>query len=154
MHITVVMSVELPARGDSAVVEPLIVAGGQHARRTAAQAASREYEHPVLSCPSCASTSLQRQGGGTRQLRTRFGRVALRRRRLQCEACCRLVRPAEPFIASAGGGRECDDSVAGGGHPGRQFMAVSDGHRRAARVVWGGDQRRMGQADDQCRRTH
>ena len=102
VQITVLMTVDLPASGDIEAVEPLIVAAGQQAMRAAVQAACREYEGEVTVCPGCASTSLQRQGTDTRQLRTSFGRVALHLRRLQCEACRRLFRPAEPFIARLG----------------------------------------------------
>ena len=103
MQITVAMTVELPPAGTLDEVEPLIVAAGQQAMQAAVQAACQEYERQLAACPHCASANLQRHGSGTRVVRTSFGRVPLQVRRLHCEDCRRIFRPATPFLASLAG---------------------------------------------------
>jgi len=103
VQISVLMTVELPTSGTIDTVEPRIVAAGQQAMRAAVQAACQEYERQVAACPHCHSPQLQRHGTGTRRVRTSFGRVVLQIRRLQCEACRRIFRPAAPFLAGLAG---------------------------------------------------
>ena len=103
MQVSVLMTMELPTRGTIDAVEPLIVAAGQQAMRTAVQAACQEYERQVTACPHCHSPNVQRHGTGTRHVRTSFGQVVLHIRRLQCEDCRRIFRPAAPFLAGLDG---------------------------------------------------
>lgn len=103
MQITVSVTVDLPTSGTVDVVEPLVVAAGQHAMRAAMQAACREYDRQVTRCPACHGASLQSEGTDERRLRTSFGRVELTMRRLRCEACGRRFRPAEPFVSTLRG---------------------------------------------------
>jgi Uncharacterised protein family (UPF0236) len=103
VQLIVSMVVDLPASGTVDDLEPVIVAAGQQAMRSAMQAACREYERQAQACPHCASPQLQSEGSDERRLQTSFGRVPLHLRRLRCEACGRRFRPADPFLASLAG---------------------------------------------------
>jgi hypothetical protein len=104
VQITVSVTVELPASGTVDSVEPLIAAAGSQAMRAAVQAACREYERQVQSCPHCHGAGLQSEGSDERQVQASFGRVPLHLRRLRCETCGRRFRPADAFLASLEGG--------------------------------------------------
>src|SRR5258708_21775599 len=99
MQLQVSLTIEIEASAGRTEMEEQIQEAGQQAMRQALKQAVRHWEdqHPV--CASCGATQRRLEGTTRRVIATRFGRVAVQRRRFRCLACGRRCCPATRLFA-------------------------------------------------------
>src|SRR5512146_272919 len=83
--------------------ESQIEEAGRAAMQAALKQAIRAAEAQQNNCPRCGSDQFHTQGTKRRVLLTRFGRVDVPLKRLRCQACRQLYRPAERCLAEVKG---------------------------------------------------
>lgn len=102
MHITVSVTIDLPATAVIDSTELEILAAGRHAMRQALHAAAQVTQSHIRACPTCASSSLHADGTDQRVVRTSFGRVVLPVLRKRCASCGLRFRASSAFLAPLG----------------------------------------------------
>src|SRR5690348_12024238 len=71
--------------------------------KEALKQAIQEQEKQQIGCPTCGSQQLMSQGTKRRVILSSFGRVEVPLKRLRCQGCGRLFRPAEDCLAEIKG---------------------------------------------------
>src|SRR5215472_10599779 len=84
-------------------MESQIEEAGRAAMQAALKQAIQAAEGQQNNCPRCGSDQCHLQGTKRRVLLTRFGRVEVPLKRLRCQACRHLFRPAERCLAEVKG---------------------------------------------------
>jgi hypothetical protein len=103
MSITVSLKIEVDATASLSELEQQIQEAGRAAMKEAPKQAIGEREPSQKPCPQCGSGPLQTRGTKRRVLLTSFGRVEIPLKRLRCQHCHHLVRPAEGCLAEVKG---------------------------------------------------
>src|SRR5512142_1287444 len=103
MYVTVSLKIELDATPTLSQMERQIQEAGRAAMRAALKQAIQEYEQQGRRCPMCGSDACQSRGTKQRVLLTSFGRVEVALKRLRCQHCHHLFRPAERCLAQVKG---------------------------------------------------
>jgi cell division septum initiation protein DivIVA len=103
MYVTVSLKIEGDATATLSEMERNIQEAGREAMKQALWEAIRQSEEYQQSCPTCGSKQVQTRGTKQRVLLTRFGRMEVPLRRLRCQMCKQLFRPAESCLAEIKG---------------------------------------------------
>ena len=103
MYVTVSLKIELNASASLSDMERQIQQAGREAMKEALKQTIGQSEEHQRICPHCGSEQVQTQGTKRRVLLTRFGRVEVPLRRLRCQQCGQLFRPAERCLAEVAG---------------------------------------------------
>ena len=103
MCVTVSLKIALDATATLSHMERQIEEAGRAAMKAALKQAIQAAEAQQSSCPGCGSEQFHALGTKRRVLLTRFGRVEVPLKRLHCQACRRLFRPAERCLAEVKG---------------------------------------------------
>src|SRR6266581_8110388 len=99
MYVTVSLKINLDATASLSQMERQIAEAGRAAMKEALEQAIHQNEEQQGSCPECGSEQVQTQGSKRRVLLTSFGRVEVLLKRLRCQQCRQLFRPAERCLA-------------------------------------------------------
>jgi hypothetical protein len=103
MYMTVSLKIELDATATLSQMESRIQEAGREAMKQALKQAIQENEKQKICCPECGSEQLHSQGTKLRILLTSFGRVEVPLKRMRCQGCRHLFRPAECCLAEVKG---------------------------------------------------
>ena len=103
MHVTVSLTIEIDASASLSDMERQIRQAGREGMKAALKQALRQIAEQAKTCPECGSNQVHTQGTKRRVLLTRFGRVDVPLRRLRCQQCRHLFRPAERCLAEVQG---------------------------------------------------
>ena len=103
MYVTVSLTIEIDASASLSDMERQIQQAGRDGMKEALKQAIRQSAEQAKICPACGSERVQTQGTKRRVLLTRFGRVDVPLRRLRCQQCCHLFRPAARCLAEVQG---------------------------------------------------
>lgn len=103
MYVTVSLKIELDATASLSQMECQIGEAGRAAMKEALVQAIHQQEEQRKRCPECGSEQVQTQGTKRRILLTSFGRVEVPLKRLRCQACRLLFRPATQCLAEVQG---------------------------------------------------
>ena len=103
MYVTVLLKIEIDANASLGDLERQIQQAGGEAMKAALKQALRQREEPEPPCPKCGSERAHIQGTKRRVLLTCFGRVEVPLRRLRCQQCRHLFRPAARCLAEVQG---------------------------------------------------
>ncbi len=103
MYITVSLKIELDASTTLSQMEEQIQQAGRGVMQAALAQAIRQSEAQAMKCPQCGSERVQTQGTKRRVLLTSFGRVDLPLKRVRCQQCRQLFRPAQRCLAQVQG---------------------------------------------------
>lgn len=103
MSVTVSLKIELEATATLSQMESQIQEAGREAMKQALKQAIQENEKQTICCPECGSEHLHSQGTKRRILQTIFGRVEVPLKRMRCQTCRHLFRPAEDCLAEVKG---------------------------------------------------
>jgi hypothetical protein len=103
MYVTVSLKIELEATAPLSHLENQIEEAGRAAMKAAFKQAIQQNEQQHTGCPRCGSDQVHTRGTKRRVLLTRFGRVDVPLKRLRCQACCQVFRPAERCLAEVKG---------------------------------------------------
>ena len=103
MHVTVSLTIELDTSASLTDLERHIQAAGRDAMKEALKQALRQGALHQTTCPECGSDRVHTRGTKRRVLLTRFGRVDVPLRRLRCQQCRHLFRPAARCLAEVQG---------------------------------------------------
>lgn len=103
MYVTVSLKIDLEATATLTDLEEQIQQAGRAGMRAALKQALRQSEEQEQRCPKCGSERTQAEGTKRRVLLTRFGRVEVPLRRLRCQECRHLFRPAARCLAEIQG---------------------------------------------------
>ncbi len=103
MYVTVSLKIDLDASASLNHMERQIKEAGRAAMKEALEQAIRQHEEQQKSCPKCGSEQMKTRGTKQRVLLTSFGRVQLALKRLRCQHCHHLFRPADPCLAEVKG---------------------------------------------------
>jgi hypothetical protein len=103
MYVTVSLKIELDATASLSQMEQQIGEAGRAAMKEALGQAIQWTEEQQKRCPACGSEHVQTQGTKRRVLLTSFGRVEIPLKRLRCQVCRHLFRPAERCLAQVQG---------------------------------------------------
>ena len=99
MQVQVSLIIEISATASITEMEEQIQEAGEPAMRQAMKQAIRHWEDQHRRCPHCGETQCRLEGTTRRVIATRFGRVAVPRRRFRCLACGRRFCPANSLFA-------------------------------------------------------
>jgi rubredoxin len=103
MYVKVSLKIELDANASLSQMERQIGEAARAAMKEALTQAIHQNEDQQRSCPECGSAQVQTQGSKRRVLLTSFGRVEVPLKRLRCQQCHHLFRPAERCLAEVKG---------------------------------------------------
>ncbi len=103
MYVTVSLKIELDANASLSDMERQIQQAGREAMKAAFKQAIHQSQEPEPPCPKCGSERVHPQGTKRRVLLTCFGRVDVPLRRLRCQQCRHLFRPAACCLAEVQG---------------------------------------------------
>ena len=103
MFVIISLKIELDANATLSHMESQIEEAGRAAMKEALKQTIRGAEGQQNRCPRCGSEQCQRQGTKRRILLSRFGRVEVPLKRLRCQRCQQLFRPAERCLAEMKG---------------------------------------------------
>ncbi len=103
MYVTVSLKIEIAASASLSDMESQIQQAGREGMKEALKQTIHQSEEQEKTCPQCGSERVQTQGTKRRVLLTRFGRVEVPLRRLRCQQCGHLFRPAERCLAEVKG---------------------------------------------------
>ncbi|SRR5581483_7081984 len=103
MYVTVSLKIELDATATLSQMERQIQEAGREAMKRALAQAIRQSEEHQPACPACGCQQVQTRGTKQRVLLTRFGRVQMPLKRLRCQQCHHVFRPAEHCLAEIKG---------------------------------------------------
>ena len=103
MYVTVSLKIDLDATASLSQMERHIEEAGRTAMKEALEQTIHQNEEQQKSCPECGSEQVQTQGTKRRVLLTSFGRVEVPLKRLRCQGCRHLFRPAERCLAEVKG---------------------------------------------------
>jgi hypothetical protein len=103
MYVTVSLKIEIDARARLSDMESQIQQAGREVMKEGLKQALRQIEEQEKTCPHCGSERVQTQGTKRRVLLTSFGRVEVPLRRLRCQQCGHVFRPAEHCLAEIKG---------------------------------------------------
>jgi hypothetical protein len=103
MYVTVSFKIELDATTSLSHMERQIGEAGRAAMKEALAQALHQNEKQQKRCPACGSDQVRTQGSKRRVLLTSFGRVEVLLKRLRCQQCRHLFRPAERCLAEVKG---------------------------------------------------
>jgi hypothetical protein len=103
MYVLVSLKIDVDATATLSQMGSQIEEAGRAAMKEALKQVIRAAEEQQKSCPACGSEGCHSQGTKRRILLTRFGRVEAPLKRLRCQVCCHLFRPAERCLAEVKG---------------------------------------------------
>jgi len=103
MCVIVSLKIDFDATASLSQMESQIEEAGRAAMKAALKQAIQQNEKQQNSCPRCGSDQFHTQGTKRRVLLTRFGRVEVPLKRLRCQACRQLFRPAERCLTEVKG---------------------------------------------------
>lgn len=103
MYVTVSLKIEIDASASLSDMENQIQQAGREVMKEALKQTLHQSGEQAKTCPACGSERVQRQGTKCRVLLTRFGRVEVPLKRLRCQQCRHLFRPAERCLAEVQG---------------------------------------------------
>ena len=108
MYVTVSLKIEVDATATLSQLEQQIQAAGREAMKEALKQAIRAVEEQPI-CLECGSEHLRTQGTKRRVLLTSFGRVEIPLKRLGCQKCRHLFRPADACLEEIRGSNVTPD---------------------------------------------
>ncbi len=103
MYVTVSLKIEIEASASLGELEVQIQQAGREVMKAGLKQALRHIEEQEKTCPHCGSEQVQTQGTKRRVLLTSFGRVEVPLRRLRCQHCGQVFRPAERCLSAVKG---------------------------------------------------
>lgn len=103
MYVTVSLTIEIDASTSLSAMERQIQQAGREVMKEALQQAIHQSGEQTKTCPAWGSERVQTPGTKRRVLLTCFGRVEVPLRRLRCQECRHLFRPAEHCLAEVQG---------------------------------------------------
>ncbi len=109
MYVTVSWKIELDASASLSELERQIQQAGREGMKAGLKQALHQREEQAKSCPHCGSEWVHTQGTKRRVLLTSFGRVEVPLRRLRCQQCGQVFRPAERCLAQVKGHNVTED---------------------------------------------
>jgi hypothetical protein len=109
MYVTVSLKLEINASASLSDMERQIQQAGREVMKEGLKQAIRQSEEQEKRCPHCGSERVHMQGTKRRVLLTSFGRVEVALRRLRCQQCGQLFRPAEHCLAEVKGHNVTED---------------------------------------------